>query len=122
MARLENLWCFITTNNARPLSDALLRRCWRFEVPFLPPQVEVSLLGGGKLASLLVRMANRMRSSDGVYSPPALDELKRARALLKAAKSFEDGFVLLKGAIAKSAEDAAFIKQHFKALWEARHE
>jgi len=119
---MDNLWVFITTNQERELSKPLLRRCWRFEMPFLPPQVEVSLLGGGKLASLLVRMANRMRSSDGAYSPPSLDELKRARALLKAAKSFEDGLVLLKGAIAKSTEDAEFIKQHFKALWEARHD
>lgn len=108
-ANPDNIWVVITHNGMREITHPLQRRCFRYKMPFLPPQVEVSLLGGGKLATGLVNMANVMRSKPEMSSP-SLSELKRAVKILPLVAGDKNAVrAILFGCMAKCPEDEEFI-------------
>jgi MoxR-like ATPase len=120
----ENLLVFITSNEMRDLSEPLLRRCLRYRMGFLPPEVEADLIRKQSgvpitIARLIVSFMNVIRTK-GVTAP-SLQEGVRFAQSLKVAESALDVKLLIEGWLCKTPEDwealEAEIPQPHAVLW-----
>ena len=79
---------FLTSNDAREMSDALKRRCLHLYIDFPDEKVEVEILGSKvpgidqRLAQELVGVMQRLRKLDLKKTPSIAETLDWARALL----------------------------------------
>ncbi len=79
---------FLTSNNAREMSDALKRRCLHLWIDFPPEDLELRILDSKvpgidkRLIEDLVRMMHRLRELDLKKAPSISETLDWARALL----------------------------------------
>lgn len=104
----ENLLVFITSNEMRDLSEPLLRRCLRYRMGFLPPDVEADLIRKESgvpptVARLIVGFMNIIRKSGA--TAPSLQEGVRLAQTLKVAESAFDVKLLIEGWLCKTLED-----------------
>ncbi len=91
---------FLTSNDAREMSDALKRRCLHLYIDFPDTELEVRILGTKvpgveeRLAEDLVGMMQRLRKLDLKKTPSISETLDWARALLALnAKQLDEGLV-----------------------------
>ena len=91
---------FLTSNDAREMSDALKRRCLHLYIDFPDSELEVRILGTKvpgieqRLAQDLVGMMQRLRKLDLKKTPSISETLDWARALLALnAKQLDEGLV-----------------------------
>ena len=91
---------FLTSNDAREMSDALKRRCLHLWIDYPSAELEVSILGtkvpeiDERLAQEVVDVMNRVRDLDLKKSPSISETLDWARALLALnASELEDKIV-----------------------------
>jgi MoxR-like ATPase len=91
---------FLTSNDAREMSDALKRRCLHLYIDFPDSELEVRILGTKvpgieqRLAEDLVGMMQRLRKLDLKKTPSISETLDWARALLALnAKELDEGLV-----------------------------
>jgi MoxR-like ATPase len=120
----ENLLVFITSNEMRDLSEPLLRRCLRYRMGYLPPEVEADLIRKQSgvpitIARLIVSFMNVIRTK-GVTTP-SLQEGVRFAQSLKIAESALDVKLLIEGWLCKTPEDWAALEgeipQPHTVLW-----
>lgn len=114
-ARQENLVVILTSNGQRQLSDALLRRVFRMEVPFLPAHVEHDLLRKSTGAAMpLIKAVHRLvellRKSEDAGSP-SLSEAEMCISLLCAATSQRHCELAVRGTLARAPEDIDVLKK-----------
>jgi MoxR-like ATPase len=91
---------FLTSNNAREMSDALKRRCLHLYIDFPDAELETRILEtkvpgvGQRLAEELVGVMQRLRKLDLKKTPSISETLDWARALLALnATSLDEGLV-----------------------------
>jgi MoxR-like ATPase len=91
---------FLTSNDAREMSDALKRRCLHLYIDFPDTELEVRILGNKvpgieqRLAQDLVEMMQRLRKLDLKKTPSISETLDWARALLALnAQQLDEGLV-----------------------------
>jgi MoxR-like ATPase len=91
---------FLTSNDAREMSDALKRRCLHLYIDFPDNELEVRILEAKvpgiekRLAEDLVGMMQRLRKLDLKKTPSISETLDWARALLALnAKQLDEGLV-----------------------------
>lgn len=86
---------FIISNGTRDISEPLMRRCFRYKMPFMPSELETRILVENlppnapgseairrtSLAAALVSLANKMRGNPSA-SQPSLSELIRAQEIM----------------------------------------
>jgi MoxR-like ATPase len=91
---------FLTSNDAREMSDALKRRCLHLYIDFPDTELEVRILGTKvpgieeRLAQELVGMMQRLRKLDLKKTPSISETLDWARALLALnAQQLDEGLV-----------------------------
>ncbi len=92
---------FLTSNDAREMSDALKRRCLHLWIDYPSEELEVQILNrkvpniDKRLAEEIVQMMNRIRDLDLKKTPSISETLDWARALLALnADELEDQIVL----------------------------
>lgn len=79
---------FLTSNNAREMTDALKRRCLHLYIDFPGEEVEIEILNtkvegiDGKLVQEIVELINRIRKLDLKKVPSISETLDWARALM----------------------------------------
>ncbi len=79
---------FLTSNDAREMSDALKRRCLHLWIDYPAPELEVSILDSkvpgieARLAEDVVELMNKIRALDLKKRPSISETLDWARALL----------------------------------------
>jgi MoxR-like ATPase len=107
-ADLNNLFVIITNNGVRPISEPLLRRVFRYHMPYLPPSVEADIIRHQTGAPVGVcRLIVQMMTAIGYQgqSSPSLQEgIRLAEALLLASSS-EEVELLLRGWLCKTDAD-----------------
>lgn len=117
---LRQLVVIITTNGIRPLMEATMRRGFRVQMGFLPPNVEAEYLR--KAAGLpqavnrvIVRMANVIREKG--ETKPSLQEMTRLAEDLRdgSAQSAADVECLLHGWLVKEPRDWNALVEVLKA-------
>jgi MoxR-like ATPase len=110
---------FLTSNDARELSDALRRRCLHLSVTYPEPARELAIVRAqvpdidGALAASLVAAVQKIRTFD-VQKPPSIAELiDWARALAALGRRIVDEATLQEtlGALLKHRDDAALVDQ-----------
>lgn len=116
-ANLKNLIVIITSNGVRELAEPLLRRVFRYEMPFLPPAIEADLIRKASgvstvIAKLIVAFMNQIRN-DGTSSPSLQEGIKLAQSL-KQTQSSSDVDLLIRGWLCKSEEDYEALVNKFK--------
>jgi MoxR-like ATPase len=107
-ANLDQLFVIITNNGVRPISEPLLRRVFRYQMPFLPPTVEADIIrkqtgAAVGVCRLIVRMMTAIRQNGD--SSPSLQEGVRLAESLRLAQSAEDVDLLLDGWLCKTNRD-----------------
>jgi MoxR-like ATPase len=107
-ANLENLFVIITDNGIRPIAEPLLRRVFRYHMPYLPASVEADIIRKQTGASvgvcrLIVQMMAAIRQNG--LSSPSLQEGVRLAESLPLAHSSEEVELLLRGWLCKSEAD-----------------
>jgi len=112
-AKQENLYVVLTSNGQRQLSDALLRRLFRLEVPFLPEGIEADLIRKATGApmpviKLVQRLVKLLRASE-VACSPSLPEMQQCVELLCAATSALHCELAVQGTLIRSEEDRKFL-------------
>ena len=110
VARADKLFVVITTNSQRPISEPLLRRVFRYEMPFLPAPVEADIIrkqtgAGAGVCRLIVQMMAAIRK-DG-DSSPSLQEGVRLSESLRLAQGVGEVELLLRGWLCKTDRDWA---------------
>lgn len=106
-ANLNNLIVVLTSNEARDLYEATLRRCFRYRMPYLEPKVEIALLRkltGAPVSAItdVVSMAGNIRNRASSVS------LQEMRYLLEDARMADGADVistLIEGTLTKSEGD-----------------
>ena len=112
-ASTRQLTVIITSNGLRELIEPLQRRCFRYEMPYLPPEVEADVLRkvtGAPVGAirLVVKAMSLIRT--GGRSSPSLQEgmmLLRAMAL---ANGVDEVRLLVRGYLIKVALDEGALK------------
>jgi len=112
-ANTRQLTVIITSNGLRELIEPLQRRCFRYEMPYLPPEVESDVLRkatGAPVGAirLVVKAMNLIRT--GGRSSPSLQEgimLLRAMAL---ANGVDEVCLLVRGYLIKDTQDEIALK------------
>jgi MoxR-like ATPase len=104
----ENLLVFITSNEMRDMSEPLLRRCLRYRMGFLPPEVEADLIRKQSgvpvtVARLIVSYMNIIRKNG--LTATSLQEGMRLAQTLKIAETALDMKLLIEGWLCKTPED-----------------
>lgn len=107
-AVMERLYVIVTDNGVRPLSEPLLRRCFRYHMGFLPAHVEADILRkatGAPTGAVraVVTFMNVIRQH-GVSSP-SLQEGQRLLECMGLASSPEDVRALILGWLVKQPQD-----------------
>ena len=122
--RLETLFVFLTTNGVRPLSEPLLRRCFRHRMSYLPANVEVDILRhrtGAPMGAvrLVVRMANTIRANGA--SAVSLQEMTCLLEDMASATRAEEVGHLIAGWLVKEPADWQVLISTYRnpaaALW-----
>jgi nitric oxide reductase NorQ protein len=108
LGNLPNITVVITTNNVRPLMEPTLRRGFRIEMGFLPPNVEADIIRkatGCKMGAIraTVRMANFIRTNGA--TAPSLQEMRQLVEDLAVCESAADVRILINGWLCKEPED-----------------
>ena len=113
-----NLFVVITKNDARDLSDPLLRRCDCVNMEWPSPDVELEIFTANtdnpnpKLGQALIKIANEMRRNQLISKPPSINEILRvAGDLYDLATHEEDrtlGLYLIKGLLPKMRDRRQF--------------
>jgi MoxR-like ATPase len=109
-ANLDQLVVIITNNGVRPISEPLLRRVFRYEMPYLPPAVEADIIrhetgAAVGVCRLIVQMMAAIRERG--QSSPSLQEGIRLAEALPLARSSEEVELLLRGWLCKTDADWA---------------
>ena len=93
-------WVFLTSNDAREMSDALKRRCLHLWIDYPSEELEVRILDrkvpniDKRLAEEVVTLMNKIRALDLKKTPSISETLDWARALLALnADELEEGIV-----------------------------
>lgn len=107
-ANLGRMVIVLTDNGMRPLAEPLLRRVFRLNMGFLPPEQEADLLRkatGAPVGAirLVVWMANRLRQEG--RSSPSLQECQRLLECLPLCRGAEDASALIRGFLIKATEE-----------------
>jgi MoxR-like ATPase len=107
-AASERLFVVITTNGHRPLAEPLLRRVFRYEMPYLPPSVEADIIrkqtgANAAVCRLIVQMMAAIRQRG--QSSPSLQEGVRLAESLALVSSSEEVELLLRGWLCKTDAD-----------------
>ena len=105
---LSQLFVVITDNGMRTLSEPLLRRVYRYEMSFLPPQEEALLIR--QASGVPMNVAKTIVTFMGIIrregqSSPSLQEGQKLASALSIAESAEDVKVLIEGFLVKEEED-----------------
>lgn len=108
-SKQSNLFVIMTSNGQRQLSDALLRRLFRLEVPFLPEHVEADLLRKATGAptpviKVVQRIVKVLRQSEEASSP-SLTEATMCVELLCTATSAMHCDLAVRGCLIRTEED-----------------
>lgn len=120
--RLENVWVFLTTNGARPLSDALMRRCRRVRMESLSTEVVETLISDKgvprPVAKLVWKAVREVGAAEGMMLSPQ-EGVKCALEIMGIATGVDDIRRALDGWAARSdAGVAAVRKSHLpEAIW-----
>ena len=115
-ADTSNLFVVLTDNGIRPLSEPLLRRTFRLNMGFLPPQVEADIIrketgASTGVARLVVAMMATIRERG--TSSPSLQEGVRLAETVALASSSEDVQTLILGWLCKAPEDWEALREKF---------
>jgi MoxR-like ATPase len=107
-ANLDQLFVIITNNGVRPISEPLLRRVFRYEMPHLPPAVEADIIrhqtgAAVGVCRLIVQMMTAIRQRG--QSSPSLQEGIRLAESLPLASSRDEVELLLRGWLCKTGAD-----------------
>jgi MoxR-like ATPase len=114
----------ITDNGIRPIAEPLLRRVFRYHMPYLPPNIEVDIIrkqsgAGAGVCRLIVQMMTAIRQNG--QSSPSLQEGVRLAESLPLAHSSEEVELLLRGWLCKGDADWAVLvemcDQPHAVLW-----
>lgn len=105
---LENLTVCLTSNAARPLMEATLRRAFRIKMEYLPPNTEADIIRkatGAPMGAIrcVVRMLGIIRAHG--ESSPSLQEGKQLVTDLSVCKSPAEVKILLLGWLCKEPAD-----------------
>jgi len=123
-ANLDNLYVIITDNGIRPIAEPLLRRVFRYHMPYLPAHVEADIIrkqsgAGAGVCRLIVSMATAIRERGA--SSPSLQECVRLAQSLPLAENAGDVEMLLRGWLCKTDADWAVLvemcDQPHAVLW-----
>ena len=123
-ANLDNLYVILTDNGIRPIAEPLLRRVFRYHMPYLPAHVEADIIRKQTGASvgvcrLIVQMMTAIRQNG--QSSPSLQEGVRLAESLPLAHSSEEVELLLRGWLCKGDADWAVLvemcDQPHAVLW-----
>lgn len=110
-ARRENLVCVLTSNDARPLSDPLLRRCRRFMMNPLPPTTVAQIISERLGVSLdLTKQIVRLAAPE-----VSLQEITNAVADCLAAPSFAAAVFVASQWLRRDGSQIA--KKNFAPAW-----
>ena len=118
--RNDNIHIVITSNKLRELSLPLYRRCFRFEMSYLDPEVELEILRqktgvDSQIIKALLKFVNAIRQSD--LKSLSLNEMLKFLLMLKHAESRTDVQVLLEGYIIDEPDVHAEVKKLSKMIW-----
>jgi MoxR-like ATPase len=107
-ANLDQLFVIITNNGVRPISEPLLRRVFRYEMPHLPASVEADIIrhqtgAAVGVCRLIVQMMAAIRQRG--QSSPSLQEGIRLAESLSLASSSDEVELLLRGWLCKTDAD-----------------
>lgn len=108
-ARQENLIVFMTSNGTRQISPAILRRVYRFEMQFLPANVEADIIrhatgADAGLCKNVVRLASLLRADENA-SKPSLQEMKLLVECLLQSRSVAEVRLAVEGTLVKDSTD-----------------
>jgi MoxR-like ATPase len=122
-AQQKNMIVFLTSNATRPLSDALLRRVYRFRMDFLPASVELGLLrqATGAPMSLIKavnRLTNILRADESASKPSLAEQTLLLQCLLAAPSSRESVRDDVIATLCKSDEDVRLLDKAARG-WDA---
>ena len=121
-AQRENVHVVITSNKLRELSLPLYRRCFRFEMSYLEPEVELEILRqktgtNVQVIKSLLKFVNAIRKSE--IKSVSLNEMLKFLTMLKHADSRADIQVLIEGYIVDDADVHDEVKKLSKMMWKA---
>lgn len=123
-ANLNNMTVFITSNQVRPLLEATKRRCMRFEMGFLPENVERDLLrkktgANTNLIRLVVQMANVVRQEGETAT--SLQEMAQFLECAKLVTNVTQMRMLVSAWLTKESGDVKALRDKYtdpgNALW-----
>lgn len=112
----SNLIVFLTSNGQRQLSDALLRRLYRFEMDFLPYDVECDILRHSTgapmpLIKTVVKLATVLRNDENASKPSLAEMVLLVRCLLSGDATVASVAQDVSATLLKSSEDEAILKK-----------
>jgi MoxR-like ATPase len=112
----ENMIVFLTSNGQRQLSDALLRRLYRFEMEFLPQHVEADILRHLTGASMplikkVIQLATVLRQSEEASSPSLAEMTLLIRCLQCGSASVASIAQDVQATLIKNNEDINILKK-----------
>lgn len=115
-ANQQNLVVFLTSNGQRQLSDALLRRLYRFEMQFLPGPVEADIIRHQTGAPMpvikkVVQLATVLRQSEEASKPSLTEMVLLVRCLLCDGASVASIEQDVAATLIKSEEDVKVFRQ-----------
>lgn len=123
-AKREKLFVIVTSNDLRPLSEPLLRRCYRYRMTFLAPEIERDIMRkatGAKVGVIKAISAAMLVIRKHGETSPSLSEGIALISALTMASTVSDVQQLATGYLTKTSRDEAAMKDHLPrfavALW-----
>ena len=112
-ANTRQLAVVITSNGLRELIEPLQRRCFRYEMPYLPPEVEADVLRKATgapvgVVRLIVKTMNLIRANG--RSSPSLQEGMMLLQGMTLANGVDDVRLLVRGYLIKDSQDESALK------------
>jgi MoxR-like ATPase len=120
-ADLSRLYVFITSNGIRPIGEPLLRRVFRYEMPYLPENIEMDILRKTTgcpmgLIRIVLAYAREIRKEGSSVSLQEMQGLLRAITLGNSAKDIR---FLIEGFLIKEQTDEEILIKEFGSQYES---
>lgn len=119
---MDNVLCFITSNNMRPLSDPLLRRVRRIQMEPLPPATTAKIVRGmlrlrTGLADVVAKAANLVEKKAGTNGAELFvspqEQARMIEEIINTAESAKDVEATIMGWVPKIPDHTAFVAAGF---------
>lgn len=119
-ARQNNLIVVITSNGLREISEPLLRRCYRYRMEYLAPNVESDVIRKSTgappgVCRAIVDALGKIRAAG--ESSPSLSEAVALARDLRLASSVAECAVLCVARLAKTQSEEAIVKSLATIIW-----